>query len=95
MKRTDELSTPQTFSCLLLTAFCLLVRRRDSKVLHQESVDVACLFDCLGGTARAVTRLRIHPDQDGGVSALRGLHRSRIFERVSGHDAVIAIGSRN
>src|SRR5687767_9270575 len=78
-----------------LTAYCLLVIRRHPKVLHQESVDVACLFDCLGGTARAVTRLRINPDQDGSVAALRGLHRSRILERVSGHDAVIAIGSRN
>ena len=80
---------------LLPTAFCLLILRRDTEVLHQESVDVACLFDCLGGAARAVTRLRVNPDQDWSVAALRSLHRSRVFERVSRHDTVVVIGSRN
>ena len=80
---------------LLPTAFCLLILRRDTEVLHQESVDVACLFDCLGGAARTVTRFGINPDQDGSVAPLGSLQRSCIFKRVAGHHTVVVISSRN
>src|SRR6188472_3060523 len=54
--------------------------RSDSKVVDDESVDIRGLFDPFGDVARAVTRLRLDPNQHRVVAARHLLHRGGILE---------------
>src|SRR5215469_12603134 len=67
----------------------------DAKVVEDEGVDVSGEFDGFGGAAAVVAGEGVDTDEHRIRAAGVGLQGGGIFERVSGHNAVVMIGGGN
>ncbi len=65
----------------------------NTQVVKNKRIDVRSDFDGFAGAAGAMTGIGFDADEHRILVTGEGLQGGRVFERVSGNDAIVVVGS--